>query len=179
MKRRPARRVPTVVTFLEMKAKPAAIPPPFPKVKIALLRAENPPVHFYRYLYDVIGRNYKWVDRKKLTDAQLAEILGDSQVELYVLYVNGCPAGLAELDFREPEIGHLAYFGLAPEFIGHRLGYYFLYHTSMNAWMKPITRFLVNTCTLDHPRALPLYQRLGFVPYSREDRYIEIPPGLA
>lgn len=178
MKKQPHQRIPTVVTFLEMKTKPAAIPPPFPKVKVALLRAEGPPVHFYRYLYDVIGRTYKWVDRKKLADAQLARLLGDPQMEIYVLYVNGCPAGMAELDFREPEIGQLAYFGLVPEFIGQRLGYYFLYHTSMNAWVKPIAKLLVNTCTLDHPRALPLYQRLGFVPYSREERYIDIPPGL-
>ena len=45
----------------------------------------------------------------------------------------------------------------------------------MNAWLQPIGKLLVNTCTLDHPRALPLYQRMGFVPYSREDRYIELP----
>jgi GNAT superfamily N-acetyltransferase len=179
MKKHAAQRIPTVVTFLEMTAKPAAIPPPFPKGKVALLRAENPPVHYYRYLYDVIGRSYKWVDRKKIADAQLGQLLADAQVEIYVLYVNGCPAGLAELDFREPEIAQLAYFGLVPEFVGRKLGYYFLYHTCVNAWLKPIARFLVNTCTLDHPRALPLYQRMGFVPYSREDRYIEVPPELA
>jgi hypothetical protein len=45
----------------------------------------------------------------------------------------------------------------------------------MNAWTHGIPKFKVNTCTLDHPRALPLYQRLGFVPYAREDRYIELP----
>ena len=49
------KRIPMTVTFLEMTAKPAALPPPQPKGKIAILRAENPPVHFYRYLYDTIG----------------------------------------------------------------------------------------------------------------------------
>ena len=176
--RKQARRVPTVVTFLEMTARPHVFPPPHPKGKVALLRAENPPTHFYRYLYDAVGREYKWVDRKKLGDAQLAEILKDPRLGVYVLYVDGCPAGLAELDFREAEIGQLAYFGLIPDFIGRRLSYFFLYHTTVNAWAKPISKLLVNTCTLDHPRALPLYQRLGFVPYSREDRYIEIPPEL-
>jgi len=63
------RRLETVVTFLEMKARPAAIPPPQPKGKIALLRALDPPVHFYRYLYDAIGRDYHWVDRKRMSDA--------------------------------------------------------------------------------------------------------------
>ncbi len=174
-KRGAPRRVPTVVTFLEMKTKPSALPPPQPKGKIALLRAEHPAVHFYRYLYDTIGRDYKWVDRKKLSDTELAAYLADPQVELYVLYVGGCPAGMAELDFRDATTGQLAYFGLMPDYVGHRLGYFFLYHAAQNGWARPISRLLVNTCTLDHPRALPLYQRVGFVPYSREERYIELP----
>lgn len=172
---RPTRRLPTVVTFLEMKARPTAVPPPQPKGKIALLRAQNPPVHFYRYLYDAIGRGYHWVDRKKLTDSQLEALLADDRVELYVLYVDGCPAGMAELEFRDTATANLAYFGLMPDYVGRRLGYFFLYHTAAIVWGRPISRFLVNTCTLDHPRALPLYQRLGFVPYSREDRFIELP----
>ena len=82
---------------------------------------------------------------------------------------------MAELDFRVEGLGQLAYFGLIPEYIGRRLGYFFLYHATMIAWSRPISKFLVNTCTLDHPRALPLYQRMGFVPYARENRYIEMP----
>ena len=39
-------------------------------------------------------------------------------------------------------------------------------------------KLLVNTCTLDHPRALPLYQKMGFLAYAREDRYIELPDGF-
>lgn len=169
------RRIPMVVTFLEMTSKPSALPPPVPRGKIAIIRAMNPPVHFYRYLYDTIGDPYYWVDRRKLSDLELAAIIHDQKEEVYVLYTDGNPAGLAELDLRESGIAQLAYFGLMPEAIGKRLGYYFLYQAIANAWVHPITKLLVNTCTLDHPRALPLYQRLGFVAYSREDRYIELP----
>jgi len=169
------KRVPTTVTFLEMASKPAVIPPPQPKGKVAILKSENPPIHFYRYLYDAIGRDYKWVDRKKLSDEAIGKIIHDPAVELYVLYCEGCPAGMAELDFRDMDGAQLAYFGLMPEFIGRRLGFFFLYHAVMNAWSRPIGKFLVNTCTLDHPRALPLYQRMGFKPYAREARYIEMP----
>ena len=175
MSRESGRRIPMVVTFLEMKDKPAALPPPMPRGKVAILKAEHPPVHFYRYLYDTIGDAYFWVDRRKLSDAQLGEILQHPQVDLFVLYVDGAPAGMAELDMRDAAIGQLAYFGLMPDYVGHRLGYFFLYHACSNAWAKPISKMLVNTCTLDHPRALPLYQRLGFVPYTREERYIELP----
>jgi len=163
------------VTFLEMRARSAALPPPQPKGKIAILRAENPPIHFYRYLYNTIGGDYYWVDRRKQDDASLEAVIHDPEVELYVLSVDGCPAGMAELDFRDARTGLIAYFGLMPEFIGKRLGYFFLYHAVANAWAKPISTLLVNTCTLDHPRALALYQRVGFKPYSREDRMVELP----
>ena len=168
------RRIPMVVTFLEMTAKPAALPPPTPRGKVAMLRAGHPPVHFYRYLYNTIGEPYFWVERRKLSDEALAALIQHPDVELYVLYLDGSPAGMAELDMRDPVTGQLAYFGLMPEAVGKRLGYFFLYHAVMNAWAKPISKLLVNTCTLDHPRALPLYQRMGFVPYSREDRSVEL-----
>jgi GNAT superfamily N-acetyltransferase len=171
----PPKRIPTVVTFLEMAARPTMAAPPQPHGKIALLRAQDPPVHFYRYLYDTIGGAYYWVDRKKIDDTALKALLKDPALHLYVLYVDGCPAGMAELDFRNRPMAQLAYFGLIPEYVGRRLGHFFLHQSVLNAWAEPIETLRVNTCTLDHPRALPLYQRVGFVPYTREDRYIELP----
>jgi len=169
------RRIPMTVTFLEMRQRPSGLVPPQPRGKIAILRAEKPSVHFYRYLYDTVGKDYVWVDRKKLDDVALAKILDAPTLELYVLYAEGAPAGMAELDFADPKVAHLAYFGLMPEAIGRGLGTYFLYQACAICWSRPITNLLVNTCTLDHPRALPMYQRVGFVPYAREDRYIELP----
>jgi GNAT superfamily N-acetyltransferase len=64
-----------------------------------------------------------------------------------------------------------------PEYVGRGLGWFFLHQAIALAWVKPIMRPLVNTCTLDHARALPLYQKSGFVPYAREQRYVEPPPG--
>jgi len=172
------RRVPMTVTFLEMKQRPAGPVPPTPRGKIALLRAEHPTVHFYRYLYDTIGEDYVWVERRKIDDTALAQILADPAVELYVLYVDGAPAGMAELEFSDTKVARLAYFGLMPEVLGRGVGSYFLYQTCAIAWGREINRLLVNTCTLDHPRALPMYQRVGFVPTSREDRFIELPDGF-
>ena len=169
------RRVPMTVTFFEMLARPAALPPPTPKGRQAILKAESPTPHFYRDLYDTIGGPYLWVDRKKLTPEALAEVIQDPLNHLYVLYTEGSPTGMAELDFRKDGTCNIAYFGLMPEAIGKHLGYFFLYHTCLNAWARPISRLTVNTCTLDHPRALPLYQRIGFNAYSREERFVELP----
>ena len=169
------RRIPMTVTFLEMRAKLSALPPPQPRGKVALLRCEKPPVHFYRYLYDTIGADYYWVDRKKLSPEALAEVIHHPQNHLFILYKDGNPAGMAELDLRKAGSTNISYFGLMPEAIGQRLGYFFLYHACVNAWLEPIQRLTINTCTLDHPRALPLYQRMGFTAYSREERFVEIP----
>jgi GNAT superfamily N-acetyltransferase len=168
-------RIPMVVTFLEMGAKPTTQSPPVPRGKVAILRSENTPVHFYRYLYNTVGRAYYWVDRRKMTDEALGAIIQHPQVEIYVLFADGSPAGF---DFRDPRAAQLAYFGLMPNEIGRGAGAYFLHQSIQLCWSKPISSLLVNTCTLDHPRALPLYQKMGFVPYAREDRYIELPDGF-
>jgi len=164
----PAGHIRVVITYLEMLQRPTRPTVPAPPGRLALMRAEPPTISFYRYLYDAVGRNWNWVDRKKLTDDQLKLIIHDPKDEVYVLYVQGAPAGYAELDLRRlPEI-ELAYFGLVPEFIGRGLGWYLLNWAIDSAWNRDITRLWVHTNTLDHPRALGNYQRAGFVPYKQE-----------
>ncbi len=162
----------TVITYLEMDARPAREAPP-PALPIAIIRAYDPPVHFYRYLYGTVGHDYLWVERRRLTDEELARIIGDERVELYVVHANGVPAGFGEIDLRRDGIGHLAYFGLMPEWIGRGIGPYFLSQLIGIAWDHEIERMTVNTCTMDHPSALALYQKSGFRPVARRDAVIE------
>lgn len=169
------RPIATTLTFLKMDARPIHTPPPRPLLRCAILQAEKPPVHFYRYLYNTIGRDYFWFDRRNWDDDKLAAMLDDAAVELYVLHVAGVPAGMAELDFRDPESCTLAYFGLMPDFIGRGIGPWLLHQAVEIAWQHPISKLLVHTNTLDHPRALATYQRAGFEPYAREERTIMVP----
>jgi GNAT superfamily N-acetyltransferase len=67
-----------------------------------------------------------------------------------------------------PPEAELAYFGLMQDFLGRGLGSFLLATAIDIAWSKPIERLWVHTNTLDHPRALPLYQKMGFVPYAQE-----------
>jgi hypothetical protein len=83
---------------------------------------------------------------------------------------------MIEFDFREASVGQICYFGLMPQFIGRRIGPWFLHQCVELAWSQPIKRLLVNTCTLDHRRALPTYQRAGFIPYARAERTVIVPP---
>lgn len=173
-----ANEVTTTVTYLNMETFPPGTPPPRPMLKTAILRAYDPPVSFYRYLYDVVGRDYLWAERRSWSDKELADHLASEALELYVLHIGGVPAGFAELDFNETDICQLAYFGLIPDFIGRRIGPWFLHQAIELAWAKPITKLLVSTCTLDHKKALATYQRAGFTVYARGEKTITIPPDM-
>lgn len=162
----------TVVTHLEMLSDPQ-LACPVPAGKVALMRVETPPVHFYRYLYHTVGQAYVWVHRKRLSDAALVEIIHNPDVEIYVLYKRGAPAGFAELDFRQMPQVELSFLGIMPEFIGQGLGRFLLTEMIGTVWRRDPVRLIVQTCTLDHPRALPLYQRAGFRPYARVDAELE------
>lgn len=163
----------TTITYLEMLAPPESPAVPAPPAKLALLRLEQPSAAYYLYLYDAVGREWTWVNRKHMKEDDLRDIIQDDRVEVYVLYAGGVPAGYAELDRRnEPDI-ELAYFGLVPDFIGQGLGKYFLDWAIRQAWSYGPARLWVNTCTEDHPRALPLYQKLGFQPYAQETAMLD------
>jgi GNAT superfamily N-acetyltransferase len=162
----------TTVTFLSMDQDPDNRVP-MPARRLALMRSVKPPVHYYRYLYDEVGRDHIWVDRKRKSDADLLSIIHDDLVEIYVLYVEGSPAGFAELNFRERGVCELAYMGLMPDFVGGGLGEYLLAQAIEIAWQHSITKLKVQTCTLDHPRALGLYQRMGFTPYAQTEAEVE------
>jgi GNAT superfamily N-acetyltransferase len=170
--------VTATVTYLDMDAFPTAAPPPRPMLKTVILRAYDPPVHFYRYLYDAVGRDYLWTERRSWSDEELSAHLMNDRLELYILHIAGVPAGFAELDFNEKKICQLAYFGLTPGFIGRRIGPWFLHHAIELAWAKPISRLLVSTCTLDHKKALSIYQRAGFGVHARGEKTITVPPDL-
>jgi GNAT superfamily N-acetyltransferase len=165
-----------VVTYLEMLKPPTRPTVPVPPVgKIALLRAERPTISYYRYLYNTVGEPWLWWERRRLSNDELARIIHDPLVEIYVLYVDGVPAGYAELDRRKQEEVELAYFGLVPEFIGRKLGPFLLNWAVDTAWFGKPKRLWVNTNNLDHPKALQIYQKAGFVPYRQETQTIPNP----
>jgi GNAT superfamily N-acetyltransferase len=108
-----------------------------------------------------------------MSDADLAEAITAEGTEIFVAYANGVPGGFFELEWRDGQDMWLAYFGIMPEFRGRGLGKWLLSEALAAAWLREPERVRVETCTLDDPRALPLYQRMGFVPYERRHKVIE------
>ena len=171
----PEGKIETVITYLEMTNPPSAPPSPAPRMNLALLKAVEPTVSFYRFLYNTVGEPWLWYERLLLDDETLSAIIQSPEVEIFVLYVGGVPAGYGELDFRKKPDMELAYFGMMPEFIGRGLGRYLLRCMIDEAWSRKPDRFWVHTCTLDHPGSLNFYQRAGFSPYRQETEVIDDP----
>ena len=163
------------ITYLEMLARPVGRRFPAPLETLALMRAEVCPVSFYRYLYDTVGEPWLWFERRVIGDAALAAQIGKPTIEIFILYVRGVPAGFFELDTAALQETKLCYFGLIPDFIGRRLGPYLLQAAIDRAWSRPIDRFWLHTSTFDHPKALRVYQRAGFVVYARRPVRFEDP----
>jgi hypothetical protein len=57
---------------------------------------------------------------------------------------------------------NLSYFGLMPHAISTGVGFPFLRHAVDTVWREGPRGMTVNTCTADHPRAMPTYLRAGF-----------------
>jgi GNAT superfamily N-acetyltransferase len=187
----PAGKVAAVVTSLEMRA-PVTPRPELPGGAWTLRRQHQPSVDWYRDLYRRVGEDWLWFSRLSMPDAQLAAILGDERVEIYALDAvedgkaeggggagvgtdesvsaghASLSEGLLELDFRVDGECELVFFGVTPPLVGKGAGRWMMNRAIEIAWARPIQRFWLHTCTIDHPGALPFYIRSGFTPFRRQ-----------
>lgn len=173
----PSSRVAVTVTFLRMDVPPVDAARPLPG-DVQLVTLDACTVPFYRYLYDTVGGPYLWWLRRTLPDATLHDILADPAVTITVLYRGGEPAGFFEIDGRQLPFVNLGYFGLLPAATGIGLGTAFLRAAIDACWAAGGRAVTVNTCTADHPRALPGYVRAGFRPVRSVREVWEVPTRL-
>ena len=79
-------------TFLEifdrMQIKTALLPP-----NAKIIQSHIPLPSFYRFLYSTVGKNFNWTIRLAWSDEKLFDHLSKQTLSLYVLYVEGTPAG--------------------------------------------------------------------------------------
>jgi len=155
------------VTHLQMTRRPRTSTPLPVNLHATLMRATDIPLHFYRYLQWQVGQEWHWVDRLRMSDAQLAEIVHAKTTRIFVLSVDGAPAGFFELSDIEDSTVELSYFGLMDHVRRRGLGQWMLGQALSTAWSSTPARVIVSTNTLDHSAALPLYQKMGFEPVSQ------------
>jgi GNAT superfamily N-acetyltransferase len=156
------------VTFLEMKRPPAIYAHPPANLSVALMRTRDIPLHYYRYLMDRVGRKWHWVNALRLSDEELEKKIRTPGRDIRVLYLDGAPAGFFDINPLGTDETEIAYFGMMEHATGLGLGRWFLGAAIEAAWATEPKQVVVQTCTLDHPAALPLYQKLGFSPVGQK-----------
>lgn len=147
---------------LEMERPESLVPPAGKGDSVALLPMTNPPLHFYRYLVDRIGREWHWTTYLCFGDAELTERIHGERRDMRLLLVDGSPAGFFDLDRKADRVTELVYFGLLPHVVGRGLGKWLLSQAIHAAFSAGAERLVLYTCSLDHPAALGVYQSAGF-----------------
>ncbi|HEY0974850.1 MAG TPA: GNAT family N-acetyltransferase [Solimonas sp.] len=155
----------------------ARVPQPEP----LLLRAEAPLPMLNRFLYTAVGGHWYWRDRLPWSYARWMAWLDRPELETWVLYARGTPAGYIELERQAGGDVEIAYFGLMREFLGQGLGGHLLTLGIDRAWAmgtasEPVRRVWVHTCSLDGPAALANYEARGLVRYDEETKTATLPP---
>ncbi len=166
------------VVFLRMDQAPNRPRAVFPAgARLSCVRLS---VAEYRTLYNEVGAPWLWWLRRMMPDDMLAKHLVNPAVAFHVLRVEGELAGFFETDAGYWPNVNLNYFGLMPGFIGKGLGRLLIDAAvdSVFAGGSPLRGMTVNTCSADHPRALPNYIAAGFREVRRIRETWDIPHRL-
>jgi GNAT superfamily N-acetyltransferase len=156
----------TIVTTLEMRARPR--PRPTPPSPLRLIRWRKPAPERYRALFRRVGAPWLWFSRLAMSDAELIRLTHAPATQVHAAVDRqGVEVGLLELSHPAPDRCSLDYFGLVPELTGQGHGGWLMALAMQLAWQPGLGVLHVNTCTLDHPRALGFYRTHGFVAVKR------------
>lgn len=161
--------------YLEMRERSHLRPARAPAGDVTLVRAQIPSPALNRFLYTSVGGDWHWTDRLPWTWARWMQWLDRPQVQTWVLYVSGTPAGYVELEQHGDDV-EISYFGLARAFVGRGLGGWLLTQGLEKAWDMGARRVWVHTCSLDHPGALANYRARGMTLYQEEKHLKELGP---
>jgi GNAT superfamily N-acetyltransferase len=115
-----------------------------------------------------------------MPDHLLARHLASPSINIHVLRIDGAPAGFFETESSYWPDVNLNYFGLLPSAIGQGLGRKLLDAAIDSVFLGAagLRGMTVNTCSADHPRALPNYLAAGFRETRRVNETWDIPVRL-
>jgi len=152
----------TVVTFLEMRERPPLRP--LPDSPLRMVRWPDVDPAKYRLLFQRVGAPWLWYSRLQMDEATLLANVAEVHA---VVDRSGIEVGILELDFRKESECLIRFLGLIPELAGKGHGKWLFAQMLALAWRGGVSRIHVNTCSLDHPAALPSYLKAGFRAYKR------------
>jgi len=164
-----------VTTHLELTAAAQLRPAAAARLPYELRRVERPSPEYSRFLYRSVGGGWYWLSRIDWPRERWLAYVSRPQLETWVAYVAGAPAGYFELEAQAAGATEIVYFGLLPEFVGAGLGGALLTDAVRRAWAAGARRVWLHTCNLDHPHALAHYQARGFSVFKVEETEEDLP----
>jgi GNAT superfamily N-acetyltransferase len=140
---------------------------PPPETPVTLVQVETPSPDYSRFLYATVGRDWWWYTRLSWTRDEWMAWLDRPELETWVAYERGTPAGYFELEHQPPHDVEIVYFGLLPHAIGRRIGGWMLTKALQRGWeIEGTTRVWLHTCTLDGPHARANYEARGLTVFD-------------
>ena len=167
-------RLPVRITYLELARSDWTRRGQMPDLEVGLAPVDAPTIAFYRELYDRVGRPWLWYERRLLSDEALAALLAARGHELHVAR-HATANGSALVGFFELQDDEIVFFGLTLDYIGQRIGPWLLDRAIGRSFARGAARVILNTNTLDHPKALDTYRKAGFQPVRSETRELQDP----
>jgi GNAT superfamily N-acetyltransferase len=163
-------KLPVTVTHLELAPADWTRRGLAPDIKVDIAHERVPTAALYLDLYDRVGRAWLWYERRLLGDDALTALLNRPGHEVHIARHDGALVGYFELYDNE-----VVFFGLTPEFIGRRIGPWLLDRAIERGFARGAVSLVLNTNTVDHPRALDTYRKAGFRIVGCEDKELQDP----
>lgn len=100
-------------THLEMTDASALRPARTPAAPVDVVRVEHPCPELNRFLYATVGAEWWWYSRLPWDRARWLAYLDRAELETWIAYVAGTPAGYVELERQDGGAVEIVYFGRA------------------------------------------------------------------
>ena len=139
-----------------------------PELRIERMEYRCPELNKFFHL--VVGGPWLWGGRADWDEDEWRAHVDRDELETWVGYLSGTPAGYFELEKQPSGEVQILVFGLFQQFIGKGIGGHLLTKAAERAWEMGATRVHLSTCSHDHPHALKNYLARGFRIQESDER---------
>ena len=131
-----------------------------PQLELHQIKRPSPAMNWF--LHQSVGAAFRWGGREDWDQQRWAQYVDRPELETWVAYVEGAPAGYFELEHQADASIEIKCFGLLSDFFGQGLGGHLLTAAVNRAWDAGAKRVWLRTCSHDHAHALSNYLHRGF-----------------
>ena len=155
--------------YLEIKSLKSLNEVICPNEELIVEKVSPPNIEINKFFYKNIGKKHRWVDRLIWDNLKWVSYIENNNVYTYILKLKDDLVGYFEIiNDENSKSTEIAYFGILENFIGKKIGGYFLSEAIKICFNNYSNRVWVHTCTLDHKNALKNYLKRGMKIFREE-----------